>query len=1039
MNTILTLLVVLYWTTTNFQVRASNCVTDESSCAWTAPIACNNSGSYCPNGTDCLVVTKSINYWPESSASYNRQFQCRSSLAKADESQVHEYETSWSCELHDAVNTSLTIPHLGNSTESLSISYAEMWSCPIGDNAVIQCPSGRSKIGMEYGCKSVAQLLPNVFSLVRFWCQFKTSDCQFDSSLIMSHVGQSDVTLALPEHYVFEYKSVSIDRGAFVCNHSTQSVLEQDSCYRLTPTNLEWKEARSYCLQLGGDLAHFTSSIDFASIMRSLDNSIPSNITASSAIPTWFKFYTWNSKQRTPQHFRQYLDGFQCAVYEVQRDNGPNPHSRCKSGTRTKKVRGLCVLPPGLPNDDFNYEQMSCPVKCGVSGYPSNICWEAHADEKVYKDCPNGLTGIASWTCNFSGQWMTPTPDLSNCTNPVIENSINQANNEIENGGNPSQALDSLSSVLKQNELGSGDIIQVDQTVRLAIDKQTQLLAAISDPNSKDISSKNFTNSVTDVSNVLLGNELAFWGLESNARSGAIDQVQKNMDDTLFLLAQNLLDKIYKNFDYENIAVQVENKPKSDYNNETYVYVAGGKDQLILPAGFPYATNDPNTRLSFATYPAFQNLLHGDTLAQLFEENPTNSEPIKQVVVSKVMGATLGEPNEHVHFFNGNVEILLSTLNLNLYQVDPVSARCAYWNVSTQDWSFDGCQVVETNDQSSTRCRCNHLTNFAVVMDINGVFQNKTVPALDYITIIGESISIACLTLSLIIFYWVRTLRRDFRFMIHRNLCINLLIAEILLLAGIDATSNRDVCLSIGVFLHLFFLCAFSWMFVEGLYMYFLITKVFDGNGLKRWQYYAIGYGFPVLVVAITLAATNTQAYSNSTYCWLSYENGSIWAFAGPVAAILLMNLAFLTIALSVSFKSRRNFDEKKEKKHNFRWIFGTISLTFILGITWFFGFLFFGQGSMIFAYIFTILNSLQGLFIFITFCVLNSKVRKDLRRQFITSQRLQRMALYFNITLSDLHTIPSQSKTGTYDVRQRNTVSATISLESSQFSHRLS
>lgn len=62
--------------------------------------------------------------------------------------------------------------------------------------------------------------------------------------------------------------------------------------------------------------------------------------------------------------------------------------------------------------------------------------------------------------------------------------------------------------------------------------------------------------------------------------------------------------------------------------------------------------------------------------------------------------------------------------------------------------------------------------------------------------------------------------------MIHRNLCINLLIAEILLLAGIDATSNRDVCLSIGVFLHLFFLCAFSWMFIEGLYMYFLITKV---------------------------------------------------------------------------------------------------------------------------------------------------------------------------------------------------------------------
>ena len=102
----------------------------------------------------------------------------------------------------------------------------------------------------------------------------------------------------------------------------------------------------------------------------------------------------------------------------------------------------------------------------------------------------------------------------------------------------------------------------------------------------------------------------------------------------------------------------------------------------------------------------------------------------------------------------------------------------------------------------------------------------QTASALDLITIIGESISIVCLTLTLIPFYWVRTLRRDFRFMIHRNLCLNLLIAEILLLAGIDATTDPDLCLSIAVFMHFFFLCAFSWMLVEGLYLYFLITKV---------------------------------------------------------------------------------------------------------------------------------------------------------------------------------------------------------------------
>lgn len=137
-------------------------------------------------------------------------------------------------------------------------------------------------------------------------------------------------------------------------------------------------------------------------------------------------------------------------------------------------------------------------------------------------------------------------------------------------------------------------------------------------------------------------------------------------------------------------------------------------------------------------------------------------------------------------------------------------------------------------------------------MDINGIFANKvpieylvgiqevsslsiqTAPALDYITVIGESISIVCLGLAVFIFFWVRTLRREFRFRIHRNLCLSLLIAETLLLFGLDATYNSGLCTAIAVFLHLFFLCAFGWMFVEGLFLYFLITKVsFPSQNVK--------------------------------------------------------------------------------------------------------------------------------------------------------------------------------------------------------------
>ena len=71
----------------------------------------------------------------------------------------------------------------------------------------------------------------------------------------------------------------------------------------------------------------------------------------------------------------------------------------------------------------------------------------------------------------------------------------------------------------------------------------------------KDESSKNFTISVIDLSDVVMANSDAFWGLDWTARTEAIDQVQKNVDDTLYLLAENLLDTVFKYsaINYQNI------------------------------------------------------------------------------------------------------------------------------------------------------------------------------------------------------------------------------------------------------------------------------------------------------------------------------------------------------------------------------------------------------------------------------------------------------------------------------------------------------
>ena len=45
--------------------------------------------------------------------------------------------------------------------------------------------------------------------------------------------------------------------------------------------------------------------------------------------------------------------------------------------------------------------------------------------------------------------------------------------------------------------------------------------------------------------------------------------------------------------------------------------------------------------------------------------------------------------------------------------------KCVFWNTSANDWSQEGCELVDHNAQY-TRCLCTHLTNFAVIMDVNG-------------------------------------------------------------------------------------------------------------------------------------------------------------------------------------------------------------------------------------------------------------------------------------------------------------------------------
>ncbi|CAG2165641.1 unnamed protein product [Oppiella nova] len=52
--------------------------------------------------------------------------------------------------------------------------------------------------------------------------------------------------------------------------------------------------------------------------------------------------------------------------------------------------------------------------------------------------------------------------------------------------------------------------------------------------------------------------------------------------------------------------------------------------------------------------------------------------------------------------------------------------ECVFWDFIQSKWSSDGCHVMDSeSNREITVCECNHLTNFAALMDTSGREDNK--------------------------------------------------------------------------------------------------------------------------------------------------------------------------------------------------------------------------------------------------------------------------------------------------------------------------
>nr|XP_014351913.1 PREDICTED: cadherin EGF LAG seven-pass G-type receptor 2 [Latimeria chalumnae] len=306
---------------------------------------------------------------------------------------------------------------------------------------------------------------------------------------------------------------------------------------------------------------------------------------------------------------------------------------------------------------------------------------------------------------------------------------------------------------------------------------------------------------------------------------------------------------------------------------------------------------------------------------------------------------------------------------------------CVFWNHSIPvskvgGWSAKGCEVIFRNE-THISCQCNHMTSFAVLMDISRRENGEILP-LKTITYATMAVSLAGLFLTFLVFLVLRSLRSN-QHSISKNMAVALFFSELIFLLGINQADNPFLCTVIAILLHFFYMCTFAWMFLEGLHIYRMLTEVRDINYGPMRFYYMIGWGVPAFITGLAVGL-DPEGYGNPDFCWLSIYDTLIWSFAGPISLAVSMNVFLYILAARASCVPRHQGFEKKGTVSGVRTAFVILLL---VTTSWLVALLAVNSDTIIFHYVFAGFNCVQGPFIFFFRIVFNKEVRKGFKYAF--------------------------------------------------------
>ncbi|XP_069943693.1 uncharacterized protein [Cherax quadricarinatus] len=306
------------------------------------------------------------------------------------------------------------------------------------------------------------------------------------------------------------------------------------------------------------------------------------------------------------------------------------------------------------------------------------------------------------------------------------------------------------------------------------------------------------------------------------------------------------------------------------------------------------------------------------------------------------------------------------------------------------DKSDNGSLVVEKYDRVYNRGEYEVVEGGMVVCAPHSPTE-KFSHVMGWMTLAGLGLSCLCLLLHLAAFLLVPHFR-NLPGKSMASLCLSLLTAYTIFIVSTFVESGTTGCYILAALMYYSFLASFCWMSIIAFDVWQTIRqsigelRVSSGKQKSKFLAYSVySWLLPALAVFVTVALDQTAPAGlpsgflpslGQRWCWFGQRKALLVFFAVPLLVVMVLNAVFFLATAYVISTSKESMLRISSSSHYNKRLQMYVRLAVLMGLTWITGIVAGYLQLESVWYIFVVLNTLQGVFIFLAFTCRSNVLR---------------------------------------------------------------